>query len=325
MMQISGLENNNLIDAFSEPLIGFAKKYENMVILNNDSTRDAGTAHFSRFFDNRYFNFGLQEANMVSCAAGFAIRGKLPVIIGYSSNIIANAWKQIKTDICYSNLNVKIIGLCSGISGGQDGAGMHMAEDISMLRALPNLKIFSPADFNEAKAVFEYMLEDFGPTYIRLFEGPAEAVYRNNCTFAPGKPDIMTEGKDMVLYAFGRMVFPALKIADELKNELSLRVVNVSSLKPVDKEDLLKTAEGIDKCLVLEDHNVYGGLGSILSEIFSEHGGKNIRKIGIKDHFSESGRLNELDKKYGLDESSVMEEVLNFFKRQDYPVKNRLH
>ncbi|MFH1284227.1 MAG: transketolase C-terminal domain-containing protein [Candidatus Peregrinibacteria bacterium] len=264
-----------IVSAFEESAIKLAKKYPNIVLFNCDCSRAAGAEKFLKYFPDRYFNLGLAEANMVSCAAGFCVRGKIPFITGLSAFVTGKAWEQIRDGICYPNLNVKLI--CVGLA----------VCDIAQMRCLPNMKVVCPADYREAAAVFDALLEDYGPTYVRLYEGGGEAVTSGDFEF--GKVGVLKEGSDVCIFAFGKMVIESLKAAKILEdNGINAEVVNVSSIKPIDEAGIVKCASGKKLCVTVEDHNIIGGLGSAVAEVLGEMAPVSLLRMGIEDRFGES-------------------------------------
>ncbi len=302
---------------FDKTLLQLAKKNKNIVVLNSSCKKEAGLENFAKFFDNRFFNMGLSESNMTSCASGFAIMNKIPLIFGYSSFITGRAFQQIKDCICFPNLNVKIIGLSAGLSAGQEGAGFHALQDISIMRSLPNMKILTPFDLVSAGEMLQKMTDEFGPVYLRLYEGilPESSF---------GK-DLLKEKNnknfDVIVFTYGAMLEKAFLVKELLKEQnINLKVVNVDCLKPLDEEKILSSLnmqerKENEKILIvsLEDHSVIGGLGDVILDFLNKQNCNfKLLKLGVNDEVSESAVVEDLYEKFGLDSKSVCEKILGF-------------
>lgn len=286
-----------LIDA----ILNNAQKYPNMVVLNADSARALKLTEFSTAFPDRMFGVGISEADLVSTAAGMATTGLIPVVVGFSMFVSEKPFEQIRQAIAYPNLNVKIIATHSGLCVGQDGATHQALEDIAVMRSLPNFKVFAAADVTETKAAITAMLKHNGPAYLRLGRDLAEDIFSHNKTFIPGGADVLRDGNDVTIAACGLMTEQALLAASALKAEgISATVLNMYSIKPLPEGLLLEKANKTRAFVTAEDHSIIGGLGSAISEFLSENHPVPLLRIGVNDHFGESGTQDELYKKYGL-------------------------
>lgn len=300
---------NDLYKAFDDAIIRILKKHGNSMVFMGSFPKVFEPANFARFFHDRVFNFGLAEANLVTAAAGSTVRGKLPFVLGFSSFLTGKAWEQIKDMICYPNLNVKIIGFGSGLSAGQGGVGMHSTSDIALMRSIPNMKVFCPADFYQAVKVFDFIAEDFGPSYVRLFDGEVKDIFDEK--YELKAVDRVMEGGEVGICSHGRLFSECLIAVKELeKTGKSCGLYNFPMIKPLDKKVVLEILAKYKKVFVVEDHGI-GGLYSAICEISAENGqgGCVIKKIGIDEEFAQSAKEEELHRKYGLDSEGILKEI----------------
>ncbi len=307
--------------SLDETIVQLGKKYRNIVVLTSDNSKRAGVAQFTKFFQDRSFNFGLAEANMASSAVGFTVCGKVPFVTGVASFLVNSALDQIRSDICYPNLNVKIIGTAAGLSASQDEVGCQAMEDLALMRALPNMKVVSPADYYETASALEAMMADYGPTYLRICDGELPAVYDANCRFEFGKVSLVhgkefVEDKvaDLCIFATGAMVWRSIEVAKELlTGGKKAVVVNVASIKPLDVDGILKLSNSLTEsgfCVTVEDHSVIGGLGSAVSEVMCSHGsGRKVVRLGVEDKFLDSARSEDLYEKNELEVSGLLRKI----------------
>jgi len=312
---------NNLYKAFDDAMIRILKKHSNSMIFMGAFPKVFEPANFARFFHDRVFNFGLAEPNLMAAAAGSTVRGKLPFVLGVSSLLTGKAWEQIKDMICYPNLNVKIIGFGSGLSAGQGGVGMHSTSDISLMRSIPNMKVFCPADFYQAVKVFDFIAEDFGPSYVRLFDGEVSDIFDEKYELKPvdrvrENGDVLNRGEVAIL-SHGRLFSECLTAVKEFeKNGKLCGLYNFPFIKPLDKKTVLEILAKYKKVFVVEDHGI-GGLYSAISEIFAESRDDALvaravlKKIGIDEKLVESAREEDLYKKYGLDSDGILREIVS--------------
>lgn len=288
---------STLIDA----ILHNAGEYPDMLVLNADSARALKLTDFSARYPDRMFGVGISEADLIGTAAGMAATGLLPVVVGFSMFVSEKPFEQIRQAIAYPNLNVKIIATHSGLCVGQDGATHQALEDIDIMRTLPNFQVFAAADVTETKAAIAAMLKHNGPAYLRLGRDLAEDIFSETKTFVPGGADVLRDGADVTIAACGLMVEQALLAASALKAEgIEATVLNTYSIKPLPQNLLLEKAKKTKAFVTAEDHSVIGGLGSAISEYLSEHYPVPVIRIGVGDHFGESGTQDELYKKYGL-------------------------
>jgi len=307
-------DKKSVAGGFVDGLIRMAKKYRNIVVLSADFGQRIGIEKFSRAFPERYFNLGLQESNMISIATGFCVTGKLPIIVGFA-NFWGKAYEQIRNGICLPNLNIKIAAISTGIMEGQYGVGYQVTADVACMRALPNMKVVAPADYFEASSCIETALDDFGPVYFRMPNVELPLIFDESYKFYFGKSQVLKDGNDVCIFAMGNIISNCLKAAEIFENEgVKVSVVNVSSIKPIDKDLIVECSKKSKLLVTIEDHNVIGGLHSAVSEVLSEKSPAILKKIGIFDRFAESSRGSDLYRKYELDENGIVSQIKSFLK-----------
>ncbi len=296
--------------AYGEALVELGKVNENVVVLDADLTKSTKTALFQKEFSNRHINVGISEADLMAMAAGMATCGKVPFASTFAMFAAGRAFDQIRNSIAYPRLNVKIAPTHSGISVGEDGGSHQSVEDLALMRAIPGMVVLSPADATETKKMVFAAAEYEGPVYIRMGRLDTEVLFDDNYDFQIGKINTLTEGTDVTIAATGLLVEEALKAQKELATEgISVRVLNVGTIKPLDTETILKAAKETKLIITAEEHSVVGGLGSAISEYLSEEYPTKIKKVGIYDKFGQSGTGNELLEKYELTAKKIIEVV----------------
>lgn len=294
---------STLIDTIMEN----AETHPNMVVLNADSARALKLTDFQAAYPDRMFGVGISEADLIGTAAGMATTGLIPVVVGFSMFVSEKPFEQIRQAVAYPNLNVKIIATHSGLCVGQDGATHQALEDMAVIRTLPNFKVFAAADVTETKAAVNAMLNHDGPAYLRLGRDLAEDIFEGPKEFIPGGADLLANGPDVTIAACGLMTEQALLAASQLSKEgIRSTVLNMYSIKPLPEDLLLNKAKETGAFVTAEDHSVIGGLGGAVSEFLSENYPVPVVKIGVHDHFGESGTQDQLYEKYGLTASHIM-------------------
>ncbi len=294
---------STLIDTIMEN----AEIYPNMVVLNADSARALKLTDFQAAYPDRMFGVGISEADLIGTAAGMATTGLIPVVVGFSMFVSEKPFEQIRQAVAYPNLNVKIIATHSGLCVGQDGATHQALEDMAVIRTLPNFKVFAAADVTETKAAVSAMLKHDGPAYLRLGRDLAEDIFEGPKEFVPGGADLLANGPDVTIAACGLMTEQALLAASQLSKEgIRSTVLNMYSIKPLPEDLLLGKAKETGAFVTAEDHSVIGGLGGAVSEFLSENYPVPVVKIGVHDHFGESGTQDQLYEKYGLTASHIV-------------------
>lgn len=295
-------------DAYGEALKELGRINKDVVVLDADLSGSTKTAVFKKEYPERFFNVGIAEQNLMGTAAGLATAGKLPFASTFAMFASGRAFEIIRNSICYPNLNVKIAATHAGITVGEDGATHQALEDISLMRSLPNMVVLSPVDGVEAKQCIYKAAEHNGPVYIRLGRSKIPVIFDENYKFEIGKGVELKKGNDISLIATGIMVEKALVAAEELSKEgISARVINISTIKPIDEDIIIKAAKETKGIVTVEEHSIIGGLGSAVTEVVSENAPTYVERIGTMDVFGESGDGNELLEKYGLNVKNIID------------------
>ncbi|MCK9267248.1 MAG: transketolase family protein [Alkaliphilus sp.] len=305
-------------DAYGKALVELGKENENIVVLDADLSKSTKTYAFGQEFPDRFINVGIAEQNLMGVAAGISTTGKIPFASTFAIFATGRAFEIIRNSIGYPKLNVKICATHSGITVGEDGASHQAIADISCMRTIPNMTVVVPSDSVETRAAIHAVSKIDGPVYVRLgrLAVPVindEASYK----FEIGKGIILNEGNDVTIIATGLMVGEALKAAEELEARgIKARVINIHTIKPIDKEIIIKAAEETGAVVTAEEHNIIGGLGSAVAEVIAENYPVPLRRVGIKDTFGESGKPEELMKKYGLTSDDIAEAAINLINKR---------
>lgn len=288
--------------AYGEALVELGKINKDIVVLDADLTKSTKTSMFQKEFPERHFNVGIAEADLMGTAAGLATCGRIPFASTFAMFAAGRGFEQIRNTIAYPKLNVKIAPTHAGISVGEDGGSHQSVEDIAIMRAIPGMVVLSPADAVETKKMVFAAAEYEGPVYIRMGRLDVETIFdEETYDFQIGIANTVREGNDVTIVATGLMTYEAIKAADILAQEgISVRVINVGTIKPLDGETILKAAKETKFIITAEEHSVIGGLGSAVSEFLSEVYPTKVKKLGIYDKFGQSGKAAELLEKYEL-------------------------
>lgn len=288
--------------AYGEALVELGKINKDVVVLDADLTKSTKTNLFQEKFPERHFNVGIAEADLIGTAAGLATCGKIAFASTFAMFAAGRGFEQIRNTVAYPKLNVKIAPTHAGISVGEDGGSHQSVEDIALMRAIPGMVVLSPADAVETKKMVFAAAEYNGPVYIRMGRLDVETIFDEaTYDFQIGIANTVREGNDVTIAATGLMTAEALKAADILAKEgISVRVINVGTIKPLDGETILKAAQETKFIITAEEHSVIGGLGSAVSEFLSEVHPTKVKKLGLYDKFGQSGKANELLEKYEL-------------------------
>ncbi len=304
--------------AYGETLVELGKKYPNLVVLDADLSKSTKTIMFAKKYPDRFFEMGIAEANMISTAAGLASCGKISFASTFAVFATGRVYDQIRMDIAYSNANVKIFATHGGISVGKDGASHQMIEDIALMRVLPNMVVFAPSDATQTRRIVEHMATKYGPMYARVGRASAPLIYKKDDLkdIKIGRGIITEDGDDVSIIACGTMVDYALDTRELLSKEgIKARVIDMHTIKPIDKKLVLKCAKETNAMLTAEEHSIIGGLGSAVSEILAEKGCScKFRRMGIQDMFCESGEPKDLFAKYGLSADHIAKTVKELLK-----------
>lgn len=303
---------------YGEGLVIAGKENPNVVALCADLTDSTKTSDFKKEFPDRFVEMGIGEQNMASLASGMAAVGKIPFISSYAMFSPGRNWEQIRTTICYNNQNVKIAGAHSGVSVGPDGATHQAIEDIAITRVIPNMIVIAPCDAIEAKKATIAAARYKGPVYIRFTREKTPVMTTEETSFEIGKAEIFREGKDVTIIGCGPLVYEALKAAEELaKKGIEAEVINNHTIKPMDKETILKSIKKTGCVVTIEEHQAAGGMGSAVSEILSQNYPAPMEIIGVKDRFGESGEPHQLLEAFELTAPFIKKAVLKIIKRKN--------
>ena len=298
--------------SYGEALAKLGEKNKGVVVLDADLSGATKTNIFSKKFPDRFVNVGIAEQNLMGIAAGLAAYGKISYVSTFAVFAAGRAYDQIRNSICYPKLNVKICATHAGITVGEDGATHQMLEDLSLMRTLPNMQVFSPSDDVQTRWIIEEISKIEGPVYVRLARLATPVIYENNQKFEIGKMIQLGEGKDATVFATGVMVSEALKAQRELEKEnIHIRVIDVHTIKPIDREMIVKCAKETEKIITIEDHSIIGGLGSAVCEVLAEEHPTKVIRMGMLDRFGKSGKAEQLLKYFKMDSESIAEVVKN--------------
>lgn len=312
-MQLSrNLEKPELLpmrDGYGEGLMELGKTNNGVVVLCADLFESTRSLAFKETYPERAFEMGVAEQNMMGVAAGMALVGKIPFVSSYAVFSPGRNWDQLRVAVCYTRANVKIIGGHAGLSVGPDGATHQALEDIAITRVLPNLIVMAPADAEQARRATLAAASLDGPVYIRIGRSRSAVITTRMTPFEVGKAQILRSGNEVTVFACGSMVYEALAAAEELSSEVDVEVINVHTIKPIDKQTIIRSAKKTRKVVTVEEHQIIGGLGSCIAEVLSEELPTPIRRMGTDDSFGESGEVAELYKKYNLDKQAIIRVV----------------
>ena len=305
------MEKKSTRVAYGEALVKLGKVNKDVVVLEADLSKSTMTAYFKKEFPERHINVGIAEADMIATAAGIATTGKIPFASTFAHFAAGRAFDQVRNSVAYPHLNVKICPTHAGVSLGEDGGSHQSVEDVALMRAIPGMVVLSPADAVETEKMVFAAAEYEGPVYVRLGRLNIPVLFDENYKFEIGKAATLTEGNDVAILATGLMVSEALEAAKLLEEKgVKARVVNVSTIKPLDTETVLKAAKECKFIVTSEEHSVIGGLGSAVSEYLSEVHPAKVVKHGIQDVFGQSADGETMLTNYGLRAKDIAEIVL---------------
>ena len=299
-------------ESFGRALEELGMENKKVVVLDADLYNSTKTEYFKEKYPERFINLGIAEADMIGTAAGLATCGKIPYASTFAAFATGRVYDQIRTSIAYPKLNVKICATHAGITVGEDGATHQMLEDINLMRGLPNMIVMSTSDDVETRWAVKEIAKFNGPVYLRLSRYKVPKIYDEKTKFEIGKGIQIGDGKDATIFATGITVNEALEAKRILKEkEIDVRVVDIHTIKPIDKELIIKCAKETKKLISVEDHNIIGGLGTAISEVLTDNYPKKLVRMGIEDTFGKSGRAEDLIKYYGIDSNAIVEEIEN--------------
>ncbi len=305
--------------AFARALVALGHTHKDVVVASADVSSSTKTAEFAKHFPERHYNFGIAEQNMISACAGLATTGKVVYASTFAIFGTGRVYDQIRQSVCYPKLNVKLVVTHAGITVGGDGATHQMIEDIALMRALPNMTVIAPADAPETEKAVLAAADHEGPVYIRLGRAnvPVCTTSEECQDFQIGKATTMREGTDVTLVGTGIMVAKCIEAAEELeKHNVSARVINLSTIKPLDKRTIIKAARETGAVVTAEEHSVVTGMGAAVALVLAENAHVPMKRVGIPDSFGESGTSEELMQKYGLTVDDIVDGAHDVLKRK---------
>ena len=304
-------------DGYGKALMELCEKRKDVMVLDADVAKSTRTVWIRDKYPEHFLDMGISEQDMVGTAAGLALSGMVPFASTYCVFLAGRAWDQIRTTVCYNNLNVKLGGAHAGISVGPDGATHQALEDVALMRVLPNMTVIVPCDAEETRKATLAMAERQGPCFVRFGREAVPVVTDENTPFEIGKARLCREGSDVTVFANGAMVFEAQNAADALAKEgVSVRVYDLHTVKPLDEETVLKAAEETGCIVTAEEHQVNGGMGSTVAEFLAKHCPVPMEFVGMQDSFGESGDPQELMDKYGLNQKTIEEKIRKVLARK---------
>lgn len=297
--------------SYGEALAELGEKNENVVVFDSDLSGATKTSIFAKKFPERFFDMGIAEQDMMSTAAGMSTFGKIPYASTFAVFAAGRAYDQIRNSICYPKMNVKICATHSGVTVGEDGATHQMLEDLGLMRGLPNMTVLCTSDDTETRWAIEEISKIQGPVYVRLCRLATPVIYDENQKFEIGKAIQIGEGTDATIFATGVVVSEAIKAKEELEKQgINIRVVDVHTIKPIDKEMIEKCAKETKKLISIEDHSIINGLGTAIADVLTEEYPCKLIKLGVKDEFGRSGKATELLEHYGLTAKYIEKAIL---------------
>lgn len=310
MLKLDDSTKKSIREAFGKKLVELGKERQNLVVLDADLSCSTQTKFFAKEFPERFFNVGIAEQNMITTAAGLALTGKIAFAATFAVFATGRTYDQIRASVCYQKANVKIIGTHGGITVGEDGATHQALEDVSLMRGLPNMTVIVPADCNECEQAIEYAAQIDGPVYIRISRNNLPDIYSDDYKFNPMKANVLKQGTDVTIISNGDILAEVLKAAEILENRgINAEVISLPVVKPFDKETVLNSVAKTGLAVTVENHSIYGGIGSAVCEVLSENNPAKVVRIGMNDEFGQSGTPSELLKYYCLDAESIADKV----------------
>lgn len=294
-------------DGFGDGIIELAKDNPDIFVIDCDISKSCKTTKFAKTFPDRHVNVGISEQDAAGFAAGLATMGKIPFISTYAVFGSMRMLEQIRTSVCYPHLNVKLTCSHAGLTPGSDGVTHQAIEDMGIYRTIPGMTVIMPADYNSTKILLKKVAEFDGPVYMRFTRDPIPCYYGEDEVFEIGKGKVLKEGKDISIIAIGDLLHEALAAAEELeKKGVSVELIDMHTLKPLDEELVKKTLNKTGKIITVEDHSILNGLGSAVADVLATEGKGELRKVGLKDIFAESGEYFNLLHKYEMDRTYIL-------------------
>lgn len=297
-------------NGFGEEIVTLGKNNDKIYVIDNDIGKSCKTGAFMKELPNQYLNVGIAEQNGAGVAAGLATCGKIPFVVTYAVFGSLRMCEQIRQEICYPNLNVKFACSHGGVTPANDGASHQAIEDMGVLRTLPNMTVIMPADYYSAKKLVAAAAEMYGPVFLRFTRDNIPVIYDENTTFEIGKAVKLSEGRDVAIIANGDTVRLGIEAKEALEKEgISVRLLDMHTIKPLDKEAVVACVNDIGKIITVEDHNIINGLGSAVCEVAAEMGKGKVHRIGIQDQFGQSAPYERLLAMNGITVENIIEQA----------------
>lgn len=302
-------------DGLGDELVALGEKNKSIYVVDADIGKSCKTTAFAKTYPEQHVNVGIAEQNAAGVAAGLATCGKVPFVVTYAVFGSLRMCEQIRQEICYPNLNVKIACSHGGVTPANDGASHQCIEDMGVLRTLPNMTVIMPADYWSARRLVEAAAEIYGPCYLRFTRDAIPQIYDENAVFEIGKANLLKEGKDVAIIANGDTVRLALEAAEKLEAEgITAKVLDMHTIKPLDTAAVMDCIENIGKIITVEDHNIINGLGGAVCEVAAETGKAIVRRIGIQDQFGQSAPYERLLELNGITVENIVETAKSLMK-----------
>lgn len=316
-MNIDKNSTQSIRKVFGNTLAQVGELNKNVVVLDADLSCSTQTKIFADKYPDRFFNCGIAEQDMIATAAGLATQGKTPFAATFAMFATGRTYDQIRNGVCYSDLNVKIVGTHGGITVGEDGATHQALEDIALMREIPHMTVIVPADARECEEVVKYASLHKGPMYIRLSRCNVPDIFDEKYHFNIHKAVTVEEGSDITVFTNGELLAECILASQELKKEgISVKVVNVPVVKPIDKSTIIECAKNSKFMITVENHSTIGGLGSAVCEVVCGNCPTKVYRIGIHDEFGQSGKSGELVEYYGLDSKALVKRIKSMYKKE---------
>ena len=303
-------EKTGFKEVMVQTLIKMVEKGKNIIVLLSDSTSTSKINPFAEKYPDRVINVGIAEQNLIGMAAGLSLGGFIPITANAAPFLVGRSNEQIKNDICYSNLNVKLVGLNAGVCYGPLASTHHAIDDISIMRGFGNIRIYAPSDPVEVEQIFTFAINHIGPVYIRMDSDKFPNLHENDYNFESGEADLLLHGTDVSIIASGSVVYEACLASQMLKEmSISAEVLNISSIRPLNKENIIESIIKTGKVITVEEHSINGGIGSLVAEIISENNiPVKLIRLGISDgEFAKAGPRDEIRTYYKIDKNGIME------------------
>lgn len=314
-MKFTYTEKKDTRSGFGDALLELGRENENIVALTADLAGSVKMTAFAKEFPDRFFDVGIQEANMMGMAAGFTIEGKIPFASTFAEFATGRVYDQIRQSIAYSEKNVKICASHAGLTVGEDGATHQALEDIGMMKMLPGMVVINPCDYNQTYLATKAIAKHNGPVYLRFGRPKMPVFTPKDFDFEIGKAWMMQEGTDVTLIATGHLVWPAVEATEKLESEgISVELINIHTIKPLDEEAILRSVKKTGSVVTVEEHNILGGLGESVARVLATHFPVPQAFVGVNDVFGESGTAEELMEKHGLTSDGIIKKIKQVLK-----------